>query len=284
MYKTHHSIQTSNETRGYNMKSWLKRYGYYILALISIIILDVALIQLFIWKKEQMKLEQLKQELEKTKQEEMEETSPLFNPPKDLNDSSWNYVDIPFLQIDFTDLLIQNRDTVGWIQIDGTNVDYPIVQSKSNEYYLTHAFDHSYTKAGWIFSDYRNNLSHMNPNTVIYGHGRRDNSMFGSLRFLLDESWYQNGNQPIIKISTSKANYLFQIFSIYTIVEEGYYITTHFKGNEFQTFIDTILSRSQMNFHTSVDTNDKILTLSTCLDNDEWRVVVHAKLLKKETR
>lgn len=266
------------------MKLWFKKYRYYIIALISIIILDMAIIGLIFWKKEQIELKKLEKKLEETKQEEVEETSPLYNPPKDINDSSWNYIDFPFLQVDFKDLLVQNQDTVGWIQIDGTNVNYPIVQSKSNEYYLTHAFDHSYTKAGWIFSDYRNNLNHMNPNTIIYGHGRRDNSMFGSLRFLLDENWYQN-NVPIIKLSTPKYNYLFQIFSIYTIIEEGYYITTHFKNNqEFQSFMDTLVNRSQFDFHTTVNTQDKILTLSTCLDNDEWRVVIHSKLLKKETR
>ena len=277
-----------NITRGKKMKKGLckKQYIYYLLTCISLAIILYAGMQMVLWKKDQLHIQKLKSELEDAKQEEtLSKESILINPPNDPNDVYWSYVDIPFLQVDFTDLLEQNSDTVGWIQIPNTNVDYPIVQTKDNNYYLTHAFDQSYNKAGWIFSDFRNNLSHMNPNTVIYGHGRYDNSMFGSLRFLLEDSWYQDINNHIIKISTPKENMIFEIFSVYTIPVENYYITTHFKDdNTFQSFLNIMVSRSLFSFSTTVNTKDKILTLSTCQNDNGIRVVVHAKIIKKETR
>lgn len=210
--------------------------------------------------------------------------SSLINPPTLETDSYWNYVDTPFLEVDFNALLEQNPDTVGWIQVMGTNVDYPIVQTSDNDYYLTHSFDKETSKAGWIYSDFRNNLQQLNNNTIIYGHGRIDYSMFGSLRLLLEDDWYQDSNNYIIKISTPTDNMIWQIFSVYTIYKENYYITTHFENDkDYITFLDTIKNRSSYDFNTTLNINDKILTLSTCQDLSGQRIVVHAKLIKKET-
>ncbi len=208
----------------------------------------------------------------------------LVHPPEDENDSYWNYTKTPFLQIDFTSLLEENKDTVGWIQVMGTDIDYAVVQTSDNTYYLNHSFDHTKNSSGWIFSDFRNNLEHLNSNTVIYGHGRLDGSMFGTLKNTLDVAWYENKENHIIKLSTPKENSIWQIVSVYTIPKESYYITTHFQEEEFQTFIDTIIDRSIYDFQTEVGTKHHILTLSTCQNNYGKRIVVHAKLIAKETQ
>ena len=105
----------------------------------------------------------------------------LVNPPENKNDVYWSYVNEDFLKVDLTDLVNQNNDTVGWIKVNGTTIDYPIVQSSDNEFYLSHSFDKTENRAGWIFSDFRNNLNNFNYNSVIYGHRLRDNTMFGNL-------------------------------------------------------------------------------------------------------
>lgn len=189
-----------------------------------------------------------------------------------------------FRQINFDELLKKNEDTVAWIKIEGTNIDYPVVQSNNNKFYLTHSFDKTYNKAGWIFSDFRNNLDYLNPNSVIYGHGRVDNTMFGSLRNIITDDWFNNTSNYIIKLATPNVNMIWEIFSVYTISNESYYITTHFKSDtSFQNFIDKITKRSIFTFPTNVTTDDKILTLSTCKNDYNERIVVHAKLIKKET-
>ena len=107
--------------------------------------------------------------------------------------------------------------------------------------------------------------------------------MFGSLNNLLDSNNLDSKESYYITLSTPKSIMTFKIFSVYTIPKEGYYIKTYFSSNKyFKEFLETIMKRSIYNFNTDVNTNDKILTLSTCKDNFGKRVVVHAKLLKKE--
>ncbi len=191
--------------------------------------------------------------------------------------------DVNFLSIDFLQLQEINNDVVGFIKVENTNISYPIVKSSDNTYYLNHSFTNEKNDAGAIFLDYRNDLDNLSKNTIIYGHGRIDNSMFGSLDNLLEEKWLKNKDNYYIKISTPKNKMIFKIFSVYTIEKESYYLKTYFSNSKyFKTFLETIMKRSIFNFKTNVNTNDKILTLSTCKDNYGKRIVVHAKMIKKE--
>ena len=105
------------------------------------------------------------------------------------------------LEVDFNELLKKNPDTVGWIEVKGTNINYPIVQTTDNSYYLTHAFDKTKNEAGWVFMDYRNDAVNFNQNTILYAHSRLTGSMFGSLKNILESSWYTNKNNHIIRLS-----------------------------------------------------------------------------------
>lgn len=196
--------------------------------------------------------------------------------------SYWNDMDTDYLEVDLKSLKLQNPYTVGWIKVNGTDIDYPVVQYNDNEFYLTHSFDNSKNQAGWIFSDYRNNLNNLKFNSIIYGHRRKDGSMFGTLKNVLTDEWYQDVNNHIIKLTTEKEYYIFQIFSVYTIYNENYYITTTFKNLElYQEFLNTIKNRSMLDFNIDLNTDDRILTLSTCFDSNGNRLVVHSKLIKK---
>ena len=107
--------------------------------------------------------------------------------------------------------------------------------------------------------------------------------MFGSLDNLLDSTLLDKEDNHYIKIITDNSIMTFKIFSVYTINKESYYIKTYFSNNEyFKEFLETIMKRSIYNFDTSVNTDDKILTLSTCKNDFGKRIVVHSKLLKKE--
>lgn len=198
-------------------------------------------------------------------------------------EESVSEIDSKFINVDFTNLLIENSDTKGWINFN--EIDYPFVQSKNNEYYLTKSFDKKYNINGTVFMDYRNN-GFSDSNVVIYGHNSSDSQMFGSLKKLLKKEYFINGENNIIKISSISANYNFKIFSVYSIEKEDYYITTSFKEKEFEKFINTIKKRSYYNFDDEVNTNDKILTLSTCngYSGTSKRLVVHAKLIETELR
>ncbi len=193
----------------------------------------------------------------------------------------WKYANVPLMDVDFNNLLKKNSDTVGWLYVNNTNINYPFVQSDDNSYYLNRAFDRKKSAAGWLFADYRSDLTNFKRNTVIYGHGRVDQVMFGSLENVLKKSWYTNPDNHIIKLSTPTHNTLWQVFAVYTIPAESYYLRHTFENNEdYLTFLRTIESRSRYDFNVKLDENDKILTLSTCLDYNGNRIVLHAKLVK----
>ena len=200
------------------------------------------------------------------------------------NDPYWDYIKMNMIYVDFSELKLINNSVNGWIKVNGTNINYPFVQSKDNEYYLTHSFDKSYNQAGWVFMDYRNNNKEFDKNTILYAHGRLDTTMFGSLKNIFKSEWYNNPDNHVIKLSTKYENTLWQVFSVYRIKTTSDYIQTSFNNDdEYQSFLNLISKRSMFNFNTNIYTTDKILTLSTCY-NDAEKVVMHAKLIKKQTR
>ena len=207
------------------------------------------------------------------------------NPENEPKDSIyWTYIKTDLINVDFTELKKKNKDTKGWIQVLGTNINYPFVQSNDNKYYLTRSFDKKYTDAGWVFLDYRNDINKLGKNNIIYAHARKDKTMFGTLKNTLTKDWYNNKNNHIIKLSTETENTLWQIFSVYHIETESYYIKTNFESNEeFKEFVNKLKSRSVYYFNAKVSEKDTILTLSTCYNKKET-MVLHAKLLKKEKR
>ena len=213
-----------------------------------------------------------------------DENTELINEEKDQTSDYWYYIKFPLIDVDINKLKEKNADTVGWINVNNTNINYPYVQGKDNSYYLEHSYDKKYNEAGWVFLDYRNNKTLSDKNNILYAHSRLDKTMFGSLSKTLKSNWYNNKDNNIIRLSTEKENTLWQIFSVYKIPEESYYITTNFNSdNEYQKFLDIISSRSIHNFNTTLNTDDKILTLSTCYSDTE-RTVVHAKLIKRSLR
>ena len=180
--------------------------------------------------------------------------------------------------IDFNKLKEQNNETVAWIKVNNTNIEYPVVKADNNNFYLNHSFDRSKNSAGWIFADYRNKFDNTDKNIVIYGHNMRDDSMFGSLKNILNSDWYDNEENTNITLYTENEKCIYKVFSIYKIESEDYYIKTEFSNDkEFEQFVNTIKKRSIKEFDIDVSESDNILTLSTCANNNKYRVVLHAK-------
>lgn len=203
----------------------------------------------------------------------------------EINDSisiDENIKNIDKYNVDFKKLKQTNSDTIAWLKIKGTNIEYPVVKTTNNDYYLTHSYDKSYNSAGWVFMDNKNKFDGTDSNLVIYAHNRRDGSLFGTLKNILTEDWQKNKENFIIPFITENEKSEFQVFSVYKIESENYYITTNFEtDSEFKQFIDTIKARSEYDFRIDVTTKDDILTLSTCADNNKYRVVLHAKRINE---
>ena len=197
-------------------------------------------------------------------------------------DPYYDYIKLKLIEVDFEKLKEINNDTSGWIKVEGTNINYPFVKGANNSYYLTHSFDKSKNNAGWVFLDYRNNLT-SDKNIIIYAHGRQNGTMFGSLKNTITNKWLNNKQNHIIKMSTEQENTMWQAFSVYKIPTTTDYLKITFNNNEFTSFTRMLMKRSIYNFNTTVNNKDRILTLSTCYNNQE-KVVIHAKLIKIQKR
>lgn len=256
---------------------------------ICIIFFVIASINIINWNIDKNNIRKQTKEIEKvTKLEEIKNTNkteiieqvveiPKANP-------YWDYLKMNMIYVDFNELKIINNDVVGWLQVNGTTINYPFTQAKDNKFYLNHSFDKTYNQAGWVFLDYRNNIKDINKNTIIYAHGRMDTTMFGSLKNIVKSNWYNNTDNYVVKLSTEYENTLWQVFSVYHIETTSDYLQINFDDStEYQEFLDKLINRSIFNFNTVINSNDKILTLSTCYNSNE-KVVMHAKLIKRETR
>ncbi len=177
-------------------------------------------------------------------------------------------------------ILTINPDVIGWLKVNETNIDYPVVQASDNDYYLKHNLYNEYDKNGWVFMDYRNHSDDLDRNTIIYGHTMYYSGvMFGTLANTYKKDWYTNPDNLTITFDTIYESQKYQIFSIYKVPKTTDYLTTYFETDEdFMNFIDLIKERSIEDFQVDIKPDDKILTLSTC-SNHRNRLVVHAKLI-----
>ncbi len=277
----------SNKKQVVKKRRRVKLWVWVVIATILLSTVFISIGKIILWQLDNNKSKGIKDEVDTIAEvDEIEdnENTELINEPTDQNSDYWYYISFPLINVDFSELKKKNSDTVAWINVNNTNINYPIVQTSDNDFYLDHSYDKSYNEAGWVFLDYRNDSSFSDKNTIIYAHSRLDKTMFGSLSKTLKPEWYENKDNHIIRISNEKENSLWQIFSVYVIETESYYITTNFNSDEeYLTFLETMKSRSRYDFDTNLSASDRIITLSTCYDDDR-KTVVHAKLIKRELK
>ncbi|MBU5467574.1 class B sortase [Virgibacillus sp. MSJ-26] len=183
----------------------------------------------------------------------------------------------------FEELLKHNPDVVGWITIDGTQIDYPILQSSNNQTYLTKNYNNNESRAGSIFLDYRNDVGIDELNTVVYGHRMKDGSMFQHLTKFLDKDFFDE--HRTFEVDTLYDSYEAEIFAVYNTLTDFNYIETDFANEaEYEQLLKDIQDVSKFKTDVDITPDDRIITLSTCdyeLDQNEGRLVIQAKLVEK---
>jgi sortase B len=173
----------------------------------------------------------------------------------------------------------KNPETTGWIRIEGTRVDYPVVQAKDNSYYLTHDSDRSTSKYGAVFLDYRCNPKVPQRNNILYGHNMKDGSMFASLMQYKDKKYFDA--HPIIETSTLTNTLRWEIFAVFITSTNYNYIQTDFTDDsQFLSFLNKMQGKSLFKTDYSPKGSDTILILSTCTyEYNDARFAVAARLL-----
>lgn len=171
--------------------------------IISIIIIICCLIYIYNWYMENKRTSDM---LSNVTQSSILDTAEIEIPIKDSESNAEDTATVTTYKLDFNNLFSINSSTVGWINVPGTSINYPVVQSSDNSFYLSHSFDKSNNKAGWIFADYRNKFDGTDKNIIIYGHNRMDSSMFATLKNTQKQDWLNNKNNRYITFTTPSRN------------------------------------------------------------------------------
>ena len=172
------------------------------------------------------------------------------------------------------------EDYRGWIKIDNTNINYPIVQGKDNSFYLDKDINKNYLSSGSIFMNYLNH-GFNDENTVLFGHHMRNKTMFAQLKKYKEKEFFYGNNDIVIEVENDKV-LKYKVFSAYVTDSKDNYIKTNFDDkDQYKEFLEDIKNKSQYKSDIDVNENDKIITLSTCsYEFNDARMVVHGKLLK----
>lgn len=191
-------------------------------------------------------------------------------------------VDIP---VDFDFLRGENEDIIGWIQVDGTKIDYPVLYDTTyNMYYLNHNFKGTTTAYGSIFVLGENAGDFTDFNTVVYGHNMLDGSMFAQLHQFRKKDFFDNHGQIIIYTPDRKLTY--QVFAAYRRDNLNIIVNHDFSTEELrQEYLDSVYAQNAVaNFNPelTVTPSDRIVTLSTCIGNPAYRYVVQGVLISDE--
>ena len=205
---------------------------------------------------------------------------PIIETANDNNDNTQENEDILPISVDFSVLKQENEDIVGWLYLEDSPINYPVVQSYDNDYYLRRLVNGEYNIAGSLFMDYRNDSNLEDNNTIIYGHNMKNNTMFGSLQEYKNQNYYDN--HKVMYYFTPEKNYIIELFTGYTIsVESDIYDLSIIDSSK----LEELISKSDFESNTKVTEEDKIITLSTCAyEYDGARYVVMGVLKEIEKK
>ena len=172
-----------------------------------------------------------------------------------------------------------NEDIVGFITIEGTTINYPVLQSYDNDFYLLRDIYGKNNQNGSIFLDHENDITAYDMNTIIYGHNMNSDIMFHSIRNYRDPEFWQT--HKYIQFNTLYDDMVFEIFSFYTPSESFPYIYANYEEHVFNNLLDKIDEMSHYATGVDVDVNDKIIHLSTCTNvTDDTRMAIVGKLIE----
>ena len=202
-------------------------------------------------------------------------------------DSSSNTTMLP----SFNELYKLNHEVVGWIEIPDSKVNFPVLQTKDNDFYLSHDYMKKYSETGAIFADYRYKLTSgkMPDNTIIYGHNTLNGTFFGALHQYKKLDYIKL--HPVINFSTLYNESKYKIFACFFANVDGaqdkgvvfdYHNRILFNDETaFKSFYDEVMKRSYYNTDVDVKYGDELITLSTCsLEIKNARFVIVARKLR----
>lgn len=184
------------------------------------------------------------------------------------------------LNIDFETLAQINKDICGWLYVPSLQLSYPIVQGQDNDYYLKHTYEGVKNSSGSIFIDSENKNDFSEPNTFIYGHNMKNDSMFGLLKELITHQQWIDSN-PEVYIYTKNHAFKYKIFACYQTNNGSFTYYLSENDEQLQNYLEKVQQANLYVNGKSINLKDKkqIITMSTCAGvNTSQRTIVHAYL------
>lgn len=189
--------------------------------------------------------------------------------------------------IDFAFLQARNPDAYAWIRIPGTDVDYPVLQSTENaeDFYLNHNLDKQYEFAGSIYTQRLNGKDFKDPNTVLYGHNMLNGSMFASLLDYRDPAFFEENKYIYIYMPDRILTYT--VYAAYRYDNRHLLFAFNYSDRDtFQSYLDSTLTPHSTIVNVrdgiTLTADDRIITLSTCITNDNYRYLVQGVLTDEQ--
>lgn len=213
------------------------------------------------------------------------------------NDNSQIEIDVPIETkperiVKFEELQKENSDIVAWLQIEDTNINYPVLKGKDNSYYMTHNYKKEYTIDGSLFLDKDYDWTLPSTNLLIYGHNNRgSNTMFADLMKYKNEDFYNT--HKTIRLTTNGEDAEYEIISVFLSrvyyksekdVFRYYYFINAENEQEFNEYVQNSKEASLYNIEATAEYGDQLLTLSTCeYSQEDGRLAVVARKINKGT-
>lgn len=176
------------------------------------------------------------------------------------------------ISVDFD--LLENDDVVGWIYCEDTPINYPVLQSDDNNYYLRRLINGEWNISGSIFMDYRNNLNNQDWNTIIYGHNMKNDTMFGTLPSFRDQAYYDE--HPNMYFITPEKDYKIELVAGFVTPSDSTLYDVYLSKKDRVSVVEGLMASSDFRSHIeTIDEDVRLLTLSTCsYEYDTARYVV----------
>ncbi len=190
---------------------------------------------------------------------------------------------------EYETLYNKNKKLIGWLKIDDTNIDYPVMQTVNNEYYLDHNYNQEYDKNGSLFLDAACDVVHRNTNLIIYGHHMKSGKMFGNLNSYSKKEYCES--HPTIRFDTIYERGLYQVMYVFRsriynedeVVFKYYQFFDAASEKEFASNMQEMAALSLYDTGVTASFGDELLTLSTCDSSEpDGRFVVVAKRIQSE--
>lgn len=187
----------------------------------------------------------------------------------------------------FSDMLAVNSNLIGWLTIEGTNIDFPVAQTVDNEYYLSHDLNQNYDRNGTIFLDVNCDVIKPSTNLILYGHNMQSGNMFGQLDKYDSQEYYEGHKyitfDSLYEYGTYQVMYVFRshVFDETEIAFKYYQFYEAYSEVEFDSYMQEMANMSLYDTGVSASFGDRLLTLSTCdYQEKNGRFVVVAKKIK----